>query len=572
MPFAIVADVSESMRLMADPAARFVCRWSAAVDAAIDAITRRRAPLWCSPRGDGMVLVVDHGADALAAVQTLRRVVHLANADHPAREPIRLRIGLDEGGVTFGAHDAYGDPINIAARLAALAAPDETLAAERAAVGFDPQAQPLGVRYLRNRVQPLRVCRIGPAPAAVDAGPMISGHSLRPLVAVVPFDGPSSLGADRLGEALAAEVSHTLARSQQLGVISPLSSAAAGEGGASSASVAARLRTHYVVMGRRRRAPRGRLALEVILVETAGGAILWSAALDGPRATDSQNAVVPAAVDGVARAILRREIERSRAEPLPALDCYTLMASAIALMHRLDRADFDAAQLRLDTLIARASRQPAPLAWMAKWRILRVLQNWSDDPARDAGLALQATDEALRADPGCALALTMRGFALTNLKKDFVAARDAFDAALAENASESLAWLMRGTLFAFSDRGAEAVRDTTEALTLSPCDPHRYFYLCLAAGARLTSGDDAGALTMAEQSRHANPRHLSTLRILATAQWRLGLRSEAQETVSRLRTLDPGLTAKRYLEATPAGAFRVGREVAGALRAAGLPA
>jgi tetratricopeptide (TPR) repeat protein len=248
------------------------------------------------------------------------------------------------------------------------------------------------------------------------------------------------------------------------------------------------------------------------------------------------------------------------------------MASAIALMHRLDRADFEAAYSRLETLIDRASRQPAPLAWMAKWRILRVLQKWSDDPERDAALALQATDEALRADPGCALALTMRGFASTNLVKDFARAREDLDAALEENSSESLAWLIRGTLFAFSDRGAEAVRDTDTALALSPCDPHRYFYLCLAAGARLTAGDDAGALGLAEQSARANPRHLSTLRILATAQWRLGQAEQARATVRRLRDLDPSLTAARYLETTPAGAFRVGRSVANALRAAGLPA
>lgn len=86
-------------------------------------------------------------------------------------------------------------------------------------------------------------------------------------------------------------------------------------------------------------------------------------------------------------------------------------------------------------------------------------------------------------------------------------------------------------LHAFCDEGEEAVRDTGQALVLSPLDPHRYFYGSLADSANLTNRDYPRALELARQSIRANRMHTSIWRVLAIAQWQLGMQDEARQSV-----------------------------------------
>jgi adenylate cyclase len=240
-------------------------------------------------------------------------------------------------------------------------------------------------------------------------------------------------------------------------------------------------------------------------------------------------------------------------------------------MHRLSPHDFQEARNLLQTLIERATRQSIAHAWLADWHVLRVQQGWSDDPGRDAQLALQCTRQALDNDPKCSLALAIDGFVHTNLLKRFDIAQERYDLALQTNPNDSLAWLLNGTMHAFMGNGALAVDCTQRALKLTPLDPHRYFYDSLAATACNAAHQYEDGLMLAQRSLRANRTHTSTLRSLAVAQWELGLEEEARKTVQELRRLEPTLTVASYLERTPAAPYRTGKEWANALRKAGLP-
>jgi tetratricopeptide (TPR) repeat protein len=130
---------------------------------------------------------------------------------------------------------------------------------------------------------------------------------------------------------------------------------------------------------------------------------------------------------------------------------------------------------------------------------------------------------------------------------------------------------LKGTLHAFMGEGDQAVDNTQRALKLTPLDPHRYFYDSLAATACLAACRYEDALDLAQRSLRANRKHTSTLRAMATAQWQLGRHDQARQTVQELMKLEPALTISRYLERAPSAPFRLGKEVANALRQAGVP-
>ena len=121
----------------------------------------------------------------------------------------------------------------------------------------------------------------------------------------------------------------------------------------------------------------------------------------------------------------------------------------------------------------------------------------------------------------------------------------------------SFALLLRGVLHAFCDEGREAVQDTTQAVSLSPLDPHRYFYDLLAASAELTYGRYKRAAVLARRSLRANRAHASTLRVLTVAEWQLGREAEAREAARQLLQLEPTLTVEGYRSRAPSAGFRV---------------
>ena len=166
----------------------------------------------------------------------------------------------------------------------------------------------------------------------------------------------------------------------------------------------------------------------------------------------------------------------------------------------------------------------------------------------------------------------MDGLVQVHMTKRLDVARQRYDRALEINPNDALCWLLRGTLFAFTDEGERAVVETSRAAELSPLDPHRYYYDTLAAAAHLSAGRYARALELAERSLFANRGHTSTLRAKAVAEWHLGQLDQARQTVAALLQLEPGLTVRRFLERSPAAPFNAGKDWARALRGAGVPA
>ena len=183
----------------------------------------------------------------------------------------------------------------------------------------------------------------------------------------------------------------------------------------------------------------------------------------------------------------------------------------------------------------------------------------------------KSTKRALDNDPKCSLALAVDGAVHTNLLKRLDVAKERYELALAANPNDALAWALKGTLHAFMDEGTSAVQCTGLALKLSPLEPRRYYYNSLAASAHLTAGQNENALALAQRSLRENRSHTSTLRVMAVAQWRLGLHEEARRTVQQLLELEPDLTISRYLKRTPSAPYQIGKEIASALKDAGVP-
>jgi TolB-like protein len=400
--------------------------------------------------------------------------------------------------------------------------------------------------------------------------------ALWPTVAVIPFTARHvEPQHEVLGEVVADDVILGLSRSDELQVISRLSTTVFRDAHAGLDEISTKLKANYVLSGSYR-VLAGLLCLNVELCETSSGQVIWA---DNPRGSidgivRGNDGLVDQLIVETSKAVMSRELQRALSQPLITLDNYTLLMAAIRLMHRESSDDFNRARTMLETLTQRAGHLAVPHAWLAKWHVLRFNreQGWAIDYKRETQEALDCTRRALDADSHCTLALTINGLVHTNMLKEFDIGQEQYEHALQINPNDSLAWLLKGTLHAFKGEAKPAVDDTEHALRLSPLDPLKYYYDCLAATAALAAGDYQRALELAQRSLLLNRNHTSTLRTLAIAQAELDQLDQARQTVSTLMRLDPSLTVSSYLERSPSGAYQTGRIWSAALHRAGVPA
>ncbi|MEJ6395550.1 hypothetical protein V8J82_19985 [Gymnodinialimonas sp. 2305UL16-5] len=394
---------------------------------------------------------------------------------------------------------------------------------------------------------------------------------LLPTIAVLPLQNIDRSGTDLLGTVFADRVTAVLSGSEEINVTSRLSAASFTYGSADLRDAGRLLRAEFILSGMYVRRD-DRLQLNLEFTEVASRRVLWALRLDVSQ--DDLLADFEAAYEIVAkirRAVLINEIRRTNTRPLASLQNYSLMFAAVGLMHRLSPNDFKKARDLIDALSERVPRHPTPLAWRARWHLLRVVQGWSQTPDEDARAALDCTGRALDLDPENVLALACEGHVLTNLLHRLDDAEDRYDLALDINPSDVNARSLRGMLLAFQDRGEDGVRDTERALHLAPLDPHRFFYLVMAAGAWLTPDNYQRSEDLAMESLRLNRTHTSTLRVLAVAQQKQGKTGQAKETVSQLLRLQPELRVSHWLKSSPSAGYNTGKKFAEALRDAGVP-
>jgi len=572
----VFADIVESVRLMQRDELTAAERMRALLLEAAEEIVPRNHGHLLQRLGDGLMLDFSHPRDAAACARALHRRCADLSANLAPDDRVLLRIGIHAADILTDDVAFYGHGVNVAARLAALAGPGETVvsAAARDALtaGLDGDIEDLGSCHLKNIANPMRAYRLGARNviAYVPDGAM----RLHPTLAVVPFAmraGSRDLLA--VGEIIADEVIAALSQAPELRVVSRLSTTAFRGRKLKLDDVRAHLGATYVLSGGYR-AANDALVVNVELADTRNREVMWAksfrARVSGLLAQDDD--LVNSIVAGASQAIMSNEIARTATRALPTLDAGTLLLGGIGLMHRTDRRDFDKSRHAFEHLIERYPRYATPYAYLAEWHVFRVAQGWFDSLEHEAAAALDRVNRALDLDAEDSLALTVNGMVHTNLLREHDVAKHSYDLALQRNPNAGLAWLHRGTLWAFQGRGREAMAETERAVSLSPLDPWRYYYDSLSATAALSAREYELAIVLARRSLHANRTHASTLRVIAIASSELGRMDEARDTVAELRELDPALTVSGYLARSPARGFETSRIWAEALRRAKLPA
>jgi class 3 adenylate cyclase/TolB-like protein len=597
----LLVDLVESVRLMREHEASTIRRWADFVRLVSTEILPRHRGVLVKSLGDGLMARFETVPDAVNAAADMHRALAEQNAGIPEDQHFQLRAGINAAMAWSDGLDIYGTGVNLAARLATLAGPGETIASATAheqlaaalatlanpgetigaasardelTHGVDASCEDLGNCFLKHFDNPVRAYRIGPAsPLPSLTGRRDYGAAMEPTIAVIPFEARDKTPEHfDVGNLIADGVIWRLSKGTNLKVISRLSTAVFRGRLSNVEQVSAHLGATYLLSGGYV-VNAGRLLVTAELSEARTDQVIWTDRLSGEieDLLQPESELAHRIAQAVHVSVFDAEVEHILTQPLPTLESYSLLLGSIKLMHRSSKGEFLLTRKLLEELINRHNRIAAPRAWLGNWFILRVTRGWSEDPTREAAEALSATHAALDRDPSDALALATEGFVYCHLLKDLTTARQRCEEAVDANPSHALGWLYRGTVHAFNGEGGPAVDATRRAMELSPLDPQRYYFESLGATAELSAHQYANAETLARSSLALNRMHPSTWRVLTIALVCQGRMDEARAAMRNLRQLEPALTIEKYLARMPNGQLDTGRQWARCLEEAGLP-
>src|SRR5215468_7024947 len=151
---------------------------------AVDPLIASHGGRIVSTAGDSLLADFSSVVDALNCAIEMQLAARAINDLLPPDRRLELRIGVNLGDVIVDGGDIFGDGVNIAARLQALAQPGTVCIShtvyEHVRNKLDLDYHPLGSHRVKNIAEPVRAYAVG-----VSAAPCRAGKRRRPLVAAL---------------------------------------------------------------------------------------------------------------------------------------------------------------------------------------------------------------------------------------------------------------------------------------------------------------------------------------------------------------------------------------------------
>jgi len=431
--------------------------------------------------GDNVLAEFGSAVDAVEAARGIQAELGARNAALPENRRMAFRIGINLGDLVVEGDRIYGDGVNVAARVEALAHAGGICVSakvhDEVRGKLDLSFDDLGEHALKNIAASVRVYRIGtagaePRSAKAPAAP----DEAKPSLIVLPFanmsgDAEQEFFADGLTEDILTDLS----RFRDLFVISRNTSFKF-KGQAVDVKKAARdLGVRYVVEGSVRRAG-NRVRVTVQLIDGELDRHVWAERYDRDledifAIQDEITSAIVATLPGRMEADARDRAER---KPPGSMAAYECVLEAKTRHHRSNRED----NARAQELIVRAIELDPKYAHAHAWKACILGQQWVYGWAVDAN----ATRAAIERELEIALALdendsdvqrVLAALRLTQRNHDKAFHHQ--QRALHLNPNDDLIVVQQGEILTWLGQAEEGVPWIQKAMRLNPFHPPRFW-------------------------------------------------------------------------------------------------
>jgi TolB-like protein len=492
--------------------------------------------------GDSLVADFASAVDAVQCAVAVQEAIAKENADRPAAEQMRFRIGVHVGDIILQGENLFGDAVNVAARLEALAEPGGICVSgtvrdhigTKIPIGFTD----LGEQQVKNIAQPIRAYRVGGTSQSPVAGAALALPE-KPSIAVLPFVNMSGdPEQEYFADGMVEEIITALSRIRWLFVIARNSSFTYKGQAIDVKRVGRELGVRYVLEGSVRKAG-GRVRITAQLIDALSATHLWADRFDGSLEDvfDLQDRVASNVAGVIEPALQAAETARSAVRPTNDLTAYDLYLRAYEMVWSSGAQISDALRL-MEQAIERDPRYGPALAFAALCCHRLLLDGRSGDPAADRRKGADFAKRALEVAGDDAVVLAYAALVLASFGDDIGAMIGLVDRALALNPNYARGWSISGLLRLWAGEPDIAIDHVDVALRLSPrarVGPS----LLILGGAHFFSRRFNEAVPKLLLGIQDDPSFPIAYHILAACYAHMGRLDEARAIVAKLRSITP---------------------------------
>ncbi len=527
--------------------------------------------------GDSVLAVFETASGAISSALAVQQQLTTLNAEVPEERRMRFRIGVHLGDVIEKPDGTvYGDGVNIAARLEALAEPGSVAVSEAVRAAQRNRAgarfEDLGEHTVKNIAHPVRAFRVDLDGTAVNSG-NASALELpdKPSIAVLPFENMSAEPEQQFfADGLVESITATLSRIRSFFVIARNSAFRYKGKSVKATEVGRELGVRYLLEGSVQKAG-NRLRITIQLIDALKDAHIWADRVDGTLEDlfDLQDRITERVAGALQPSIRQAEIERARRKRPQDLSAYDYTLRAMPFVWALEQEACENAANLLQQALAIDPEYPLALSLAGWCHAQRMVYNWTDDVDAESRAALTHAEKAGELSGDDPLILAVLGAVHTFLR-NYGTARIMLERAVALDPNSAWAWSRLGWLENYSDHPERATEYFQRALRLSPLDPMNFNNYVGMGSAREIAGHYEEAVAFYRRALQERPHALWILRNLVASLVGAGRMEEAKEEFAHLCSAYPDLTIAKFRKAMVFSPAVLDRMVV-QLRMVGLP-
>jgi adenylate cyclase len=494
--------------------------------------------------GDGLLVEFASVVDAVRCAAEVQQAVPGWNGGIMTDRRIELRIGINLGDVIADGDDLYGDGVNIAARIEALADAGGVFVSgtvydqvrDRLPFGF----QDIGEQQVKNITRPVRVYRVLLNEMTWAPGVAPPPLPNKPSIAVLPFQNMSGdPEQEYFSDGVSSDIITALSRNHSLFVISRSSSFTYRGRSIDVRQVSRELGVRYVVEGGvRRSGDTARVSAQ--LVEGDTGKHLWAERYDRDisKVFVVQDEITAAVTAAILPAVTDAEQRRALRKPPESLGAWEVYQRGLWHFGKVTPADTEQARVYFERAIGLDCGFAAAYSYLALTYVTEggvFAARLIDETAR---LAATAARRAVEYDPQDADALSTIAYAAFLTGNHQEAHKWA---SRADACGASSAWVsgIKGVLLVWSGHPSEGRNTMRTALRLNPRDPRNRLFGSSIAASYYFQHDYVAAVDAANWAITEYPAYPNPYRWLTASLGQLGKVEDAREALRQAVAVSP---------------------------------
>jgi adenylate cyclase len=504
--------------------------------------------------GDGFLLEFPSIVEAIESAVAMQTLMAERNNQLPADRVMQFRLGIHMGDVIADENEVFGDGVNIAVRLEAIAAPGGLAVSAKA---YEEARKHLsitlidgGVHRFKNIAAPVKAWTWEPIGSDVRRAPRdtsnLPAQYRTAIVGILPFVNVSDSADEYFSDGLTEDLIHALSLQSFYRVLSRNSTFCFKGSNLNARLIAREIDATYLIQGSVRRAG-GKIRVTAELIAPENGEQLWTGRYDRDIGDlfMMQDEITASLSAALAPEIYRAEASTPGRSPSADLTAWDRFLRGLSHYYRPTEQDYETSIALFREAIALDPTLGIAHAYLGTVLVQGAHYGWIKSTRELWAEAMSLAERSVRLDPRSSFAYSVLSY-LHAMYGNHDAALDAANRAVELNPYDMGARGVLGICHLVIGEHREAIELFSAAVQRGNTDP-RYQWASLNAFSHYLLRQYDAALSWAREALYLNPNHLQVLALRAAALAQLGRSAEAAKAAEVLLNNFPGITVERHL-------------------------